>query len=223
MIKFNLGVTVKEKIVMAKRISIPSYIKIAVDIAYRISIGEFHEGERISGRSTLVSIYNVSPETIRRAVALLKDTEVVEVTEKSGIIIKSKEKAKEFLGKFKTKSDFNNLKVDTFNLIKERSLIDSKIEENIERLIEYSSNTRSNGFIATFESKVESGSIIVGNSIGEINFWHNTKATIVGIKRGEEIFLSPGPYFVIKEEDIIVYVGSDEVLGTVEKYIKSSK
>ena len=38
--------------------------------------------KKLSGRSTLASLYNVSPETIRRSIALLKDMDVVEVAEK---------------------------------------------------------------------------------------------------------------------------------------------
>ena len=50
---------------MSKQTKTPNYIKIAVDIAHRIVNNQFSEGERITGRTTLVSIYNVSPETIR--------------------------------------------------------------------------------------------------------------------------------------------------------------
>ena len=50
----------------------PVYKNIALDIANKIINGEFKVGEKISGRSTLAGVYNVSPETIRRAIALLE-------------------------------------------------------------------------------------------------------------------------------------------------------
>ena len=87
---------------MARKASTPAYLKIAIDIASRIVNGGFLEGEKLSGRSTLVSIYNVSPETIRRAIALLRDMNVVEVEEKSGIRICSRDNALKFLEQFKT-------------------------------------------------------------------------------------------------------------------------
>ncbi|MBS5937202.1 GntR family transcriptional regulator [Clostridium sartagoforme] len=204
---------------MSKQTKTPNYIKIAVDIAHRIINNEFLEGEKITGRTTLVSIYNVSPETIRRSLALLKDMDVVTVNEKSGIIINNKNAAKEFLYKFKTKSDFTNLNNETFDLIKMRKEIDNKLEKNITSIIEFATQLRNVGSIIPFENIVKKDSVAVGKSIGELNFWHNTKATIIAVKRDGDLFLSPGPYFIINTDDIIVYVGDDSVLENVKNYI----
>ncbi|WP_294186891.1 TrkA C-terminal domain-containing protein [uncultured Clostridium sp.] len=204
---------------MFNQTKIPNYIKIAVDIAYRIVNNQFTEGEKITGRTTLVSIYNVSPETIRRSLALLRDMNVVTINEKSGVIINNKDYAKEFLNKFKTKSDFTSLNNETFELIKQRKEIDTKLEKNINSIIEFATQLRNVGSIIPFESIVEKDSFAVGKSIGELNFWHNTKATIIAVKRDGDLFLSPGPYFKINSNDIIVYVGEDSVIETVKDYI----
>lgn len=209
---------------MARKTSTPAYLKIAIDIASRIVNGDFVEGEKLSGRSTLASLYNVSPETIRRSIALLKDMDVVEVAEKSGIKITSKHNANEFLKKFKTKSEFTNIKEEIYNLINEKKVLERKLENNIQNLIEFATQLRNVGLIVPYESLVEPNSLIIGKSLGELNFWHNTGATIVGIKRGEQLFLSPGPYFTINEKDIVVYVGQNEdVIGKVKNYITSIK
>ena len=204
---------------MFKQTKTPNYIKIAVDIAHRIINNQFIEGEKITGRTTLVSIYNVSPETIRRSLALLKDMNVVTINEKSGIIINDKDSAKEFLNKFKTKSDFTYLNSETFELIKQRKEIDDKLEKNITNIIEFATQLRNVGSIIPFENIVQKDSFAVGKSIGELNFWHNTKATIIAVKRNGDMFLSPGPYFIINEDDIIVFVGDDSVLENVKNYI----
>jgi len=206
-------------LILSKQTKTPNYIKIAVDIAHRIINNEFLEGSKITGRTTLVSIYNVSPETIRRSLALLKDMNVVTINEKSGIIINNKTYAKEFLNKFKTKSDFTHLNSDTFDLIKKRKDIDNKLEKNINAIIEFATQLRNVGSIIPFESIVEENSIAVDKSIGELDFWHNTKATIIAVKRDGDLFLSPGPYFKIHSQDIVVYVGEDSVLETVKNYI----
>ncbi|KEH98764.1 TrkA C-terminal domain-containing protein [Clostridium botulinum] len=207
---------------MVRRAKTPNYIKIAVDIASRIVRNEFLEGSKITGRSTLVSIYKVSPETIRRSTALLKDLNVVTVNDKSGIIINSREAAKIFLDKFKTQSDFSSINNETYELLKQKKMIDEKIENNIKSIVEFATQLKNVENIIHFESTVEKGSIAVGKSIGELNFWHNTKATIIGVKRINEIFVSPGPYFTIQENDILVYVGQDEVLENINNYIKNS-
>lgn len=206
---------------MVRKSKTPNYIKIAVDIAHRITNNEFVEGQKITGRTTLGSIYNVSPETIRRSVALLKDMNVITIHEKSGLIINSKNDAKNFLNKFKANSDFASINNDTYNLISERKKLDSKIEQNIDSIIQFATQLRNVGTIIPFESIVEKNSMAVGKSIGELSFWHNTKATIIGVKKNNEIFLSPGPYFTIQEGDILVYVGEDEVLKNVDNYIKA--
>ena len=59
--------------------SFPQYMRIALDIANRIASGEIAERQRISGRYLLSSQYHVSPETVRKALSLLRDMDVVQV------------------------------------------------------------------------------------------------------------------------------------------------
>ena len=61
----------------SKQITVPRYLKIAVDISARIASGDIIEGEKLKGRSVLSTEYNVSPETIRRAMSILSDKNVV--------------------------------------------------------------------------------------------------------------------------------------------------
>lgn len=73
--------------------TLPQYIQIALSIARRIAGGDVPEGAKISGRSKLSSEYNVSPETIRKAVRLLGDMRVVDVREQSGVYVLSADNA----------------------------------------------------------------------------------------------------------------------------------
>lgn len=88
-------------------------------------------------------------------------------------------------------------------------------------MIEFATQLRNVGIIRHHESIVQPNSLIIGKNLGELNFWHNTGATIIGVKRGDELFVSPGPYFNINEYDIIVYVGENDVLSKVKNYITS--
>ena len=206
---------------MSRRTNSPAYLKIALDIASRIVNGDFIEGKKLSGRSTLVGIYNVSPETIRRSIALLQDMDVVVVEEKSGITIKSKTNASSFLEKFKTKNEFATIKHDIYSIIEEKKELESKLENKINDLIEFATQLRNVGLIVPYESLVEPNSLIIGKTLGELNFWNNTGATIIGVKREGKLYLSPGPYLAIKNGDIIVYVGESEVIENVNNYITS--
>ena len=86
------------------------YSQIALDLAHKIVKGELTIGERIYGRSTLASLYNVSPETIRRSLTLLTESGVVKVSQGSGVTILSKDLAFEFIEKFKGKSSLASIK-----------------------------------------------------------------------------------------------------------------
>ena len=192
-----------------------------MDIALRIVNGVFLEGAKLSGRSTLVSIYNVSPETIRRSIALLKDMGVVEVLEKSGITIRSKRQASEFLTKFKAKNEFTNLQDEIYKLSNEKKEIQKALDSKMDSLIEFATQLRNVGIITPYESLVQPNSLMIGKTLSELNFWHNTGATIIGIKRNDDIFISPGPYFNIEEKDIIIYVGNESAVVSVKNYIIS--
>ena len=76
--------------------NIPVYESIAMDVAERIADGEFSVGEKISGRTILSSQYNVSPETIRKAMGLLAQADVVAVSQGKEIIVLSQKQASEF-------------------------------------------------------------------------------------------------------------------------------
>ena len=77
--------------------SLTHYMRVAVSLAERIAAGELREGEKLSGRSKLSPEYNVSPETVRRALRLLTDMKVVEVKEQSGVYILSADNARRYL------------------------------------------------------------------------------------------------------------------------------
>ena len=65
----------------------PRYQLIAEDIATKIVERKYVVGEKIYARSSLASQYGVSPETTRRAIAVLQDLNIVEATKGSGVEI----------------------------------------------------------------------------------------------------------------------------------------
>ena len=94
-----------------KQAVVPSqYLQIALDLARRIAKGELSEGSRIYGRSVMASEYNVSPETIRRALRLLADMKVVEVKPQSGAIVLSADSARRYIANFEENSAVHALR-----------------------------------------------------------------------------------------------------------------
>lgn len=199
----------------------PVYSQIALDIAGRIARGELKEKERISGRSITSCEYGVSPETIRRSFRLLADMEIVEVHPNSGVVILSKEKAVKYIEKYDTGKDYRYLKNELKQLMNERERLSAQILGVIDRILDLSDKFRKTDLLHHFEVEIPPGSSIVGKTVGETSFWQSTGATIITIRRGNEVILSPGPFAVFQEHDVIAAVGAagayEKTMAYVEK------
>ena len=103
------------------------YEQIAIDIAQKIVRGEFRIGQKLSGRSLLAGTYNVSPETIRRSIALLQNIGVVEAVTGSGIMIRSSGLAKEYLEEYTERQAILNLRNKVSNLMNQRKDVDVEL------------------------------------------------------------------------------------------------
>lgn len=197
----------------------PRYIKIAIDVAHRIYEGEFKAGDKLRGRSTLASEYNVSPETIRRAASLLQDMGVVKVSQKSGIFVVSAERARDFIGKFSEKDNIKKVRAKLKTLRVQRGEIDKKIEESIDTLLEYTMQLKRIDLGCNYEISVPNESWITGKTINSLQFWHNTGATITAVKRSGEFFISPGPHFQFEKEDMVYFICIEDNLARVKDFV----
>nr|WP_232337074.1 TrkA C-terminal domain-containing protein [Lysinibacillus timonensis] len=197
----------------------PKYVKIAADIASKIVEKKYLIGEKIYARSSLASQYSVSSETARRAIAVLQDLEIVEATKGSGVVIKSSEKAAQFVHQFLDVQSIQQIQLEMLESIKRQKDELLFLQETTERLVSRTESFRYINPFVPFQVEVAGSSPYVSKSIGDINFWQNTMATIVGIRRGNDLILSPGPYATIENNDIIYFIGNDECLERVEKFL----
>lgn len=205
---------------MNQRIDNPRYMNIALDVAGRICNGEFKEGDKISGRSTLASEYNVSPETIRRAVNLLEDMQVVMPTQGSGIHISSLNNAYYFVKKFQNKATIRSLKNEIRSLLAQKQEIENAINEKIDTIVDYSDRLKNLNILTPIGIEVDDYSQLIGRTISETKFWQNTGATIIAIERNGSLVLSPGPYGGFEKEDTIFVIGGEDVIERIKKFMK---
>jgi len=168
------------------------YRSIALDLAQRIINGEFSEGAKMSGRTILASHYNVSPETVRKSTALLKVKNVESVY---------------------------SLKQDIEILLRQKRTIDAKLEDLLIDIINYSDRLRNLTPYNPVEVEVQAGTFIAGRTIAEVKLWQHTGATIVAIRRGTEIIISPGPGAKILANDRVVIVGDSGVLERTTAFV----
>lgn len=201
------------------KVSTPRYQQIAVDIASKIISGHYQMGDKIYTRSSLSSQYDVSSETARRAINILSDLEIVEVLQGSGVIIKSCEKAIKFVKQHTDIHTVNDLKRDILNSL-ERQINEKKhLTELLNKLIDKTNYLKSTNPFIPFEISIANRCPFLGKTISEVNFWHNTLATIIGIKRENKLMMSPGPYAVFTEGDVLYLVGDENCLERVTQYL----
>lgn len=194
------------------------YRSIALDIAQRIINDEFPEGTKLSGRSLLASQYNVSPETIRKAISLLKEEGVVNVSQGKEITILSAQKSYRFIEHCKSSDSVYSLRQDAEILLKKKREMDNHLEEILKNIINYSDRLRNLSPYNPVEIEVMAASHVVGKKICDVKLWQHTGATIVAIRRGTEIIISPGPSAIIEAYDRIVVVGKSDVLERTIAY-----
>lgn len=197
----------------------PRYEFIALDIAQRIVNDEFVEGEKLYGRSNLAGLYNVSPETIRRAISLLQDMGAVTAEQGRGILIKSKEAAFRYIDRFNEKKTLESLRNELTQLLEARRRLDQRLESILIKTIEFANRLRNVNAFNPVEVPVKKQSRIIGKTLAELKFWENTGATIIAIRRGEDLILSPGPHREVKQGDFLVLVGDEYILSRTMNFL----
>lgn len=188
----------------------PRYVEIAKELAKKIEIETIKVDDVLKGRTLLSSEYNVSSETIRKAINILASEHIVRVKHGYGVIVISKENASKFLKKMQETSVDNTLVEETNDLIKKRNELNEEISKNIALLVKKTSNTSVKD-IEFHELTITDDCWVINQTIGDVYFYNYTEATIVAIKRGDKLIVSPGPDFTFIANDVLIVVGKDNL------------
>ena len=189
---------------------IARYIKIAQDICGRILVGEYQEGMMLKGRSVLASFYNVSPETIRKAVNLLAKEKIVEIKRGVGIFVDSALHAQQFADKWKDKTLVQNKYANLLNLLEEKRQLDEGIDVAIKDMRD-SFTYQTKEAVQLQEIMIPLDSWLDSKKIGDVYFYNYTEATIVAVVTKEEgrADTSPGLDYVLHGGDKLIFVSKD--------------
>jgi K+/H+ antiporter YhaU regulatory subunit KhtT len=201
------------------KITNSKYQIIATDIASKIVDKHYKVGEKIYARSSIASQYGVSSETARRAICVLADLEIVESTKGSGVMIKSYEKAYQFVRQYKDIQTVKDLKKEILDSVERQSKETEYFNKCLTKLIDKTDRFRSINPFAPFEIEITAKAFYLNKNIMEMNFWHNTSATIVAIKRNNQLYMSPGPYESMIQGDVFYFVGDENSLERVNNFI----
>ena len=204
---------------MDNNIITPIYAQIALDIAVRITRGDLKENTKIYGRSVMSSEYGVSPETIRRSMKLLEDMKIVETKQNSGTIILSTENARLYVEKFGEHSNIHLMKKKLSDLIRNQEDINRQIVDIARFIVRTGEKFSESNPFHNFQITIPKNSAIIGHTLAELNFWQETRATVVAIRRDEKIILSPGPYILFEENDDIIFIGDITSVQAVNDFV----
>jgi K+/H+ antiporter YhaU regulatory subunit KhtT len=194
------------------------YVNIAIDIASRIVRGEYREGQKVFGRSTLAGKYNVSPETIRRALTLLQDTGIVSVSPGVGVAVKSKKAAEAFLAQSGQRQVLRDVQERLHQLLRERDRLNWEIERLMNELLNYTFKIAGR-FQKIEEIKVTPYSPLVGKSLVEAEFRGKTGATVMAIYRDGEEIVSPPADTIIQAGDVLIVVVPPEMMDQMYQLV----
>ncbi len=201
------------------KVSAPVYQQIAADIAAKIVDKRYQIGEKIYARSSLASQYNVSSETARRAIAVLSDLEIVEVTKGSGVVIKSYENAVKFVQQYIDIQSIYDLKKNVLESIERQKKETKFLSKCIDGILDRTERFQAVNPFIPFEVEISDKTPYLNKSISEINFWHYTNATIIAIKRDKTLLMSPGPYAVLCKNDTLYYCGDNDCQERVKNFL----
>lgn len=201
------------------KISIPRYQQIAIEIASRISSGQYKVGEKIYARSSIASQYGVSSETARRAICILCDLEIVTSEKGSGVIIKSYENAVNFIRQYSKRQTIDTIKENLLKSIARQQKEMDTLNECLSDLIAASEHFRSMNPFMPFEVKITAECSYLNKTVSEIQFWQHTGATVLAIGRNGNVIKSPGPYAILLENDIIYFLSQDDSSQRVKEFL----
>lgn len=194
------------------------YITIAVDIATRVIRGEYRIGQKVFGRSTLAGKYNVSPETIRRALTLLQERGIVDVMPGIGVVVKSDRAAREYLAEYNQKKVLLDIQERLEVMLKERERLNQEIDRLTNQLLDYTFKMA--GRLQKLEEvTVPADSPLLGASLSEAGFRARTGATVLSIYRNGHEIVSPEANTTLKTGDVLLVVGTRESAEMVRQMI----
>lgn len=207
---------------MVERIRVTGsrYQQIAADIAAKIVDHQYQIGDKIYARSLIASQYSVSSETARKAVAILTDLNIVDTVKGSGVVIKSYDNAVTFLTRFRNLGTMAEFKQEAMDCLTRLTKDGSDLRDAITRLVDHADRFRALNPLIPFSTLIEYGAPCIGQSLGKLNFWQNTAATVVAIRRGDTMILSPGPYAELLAGDTIFFIGEEDCVERVTMFLQ---
>jgi K+/H+ antiporter YhaU regulatory subunit KhtT len=202
---------------MKDKTSDAKYQDIAYRIAERIVTDEIRENTKLSGRTLLASEYNVSSETIRKAMHLLSMRHVVRVVEKSGIIVLSKDEAMRYVSEYKRAAGTRRLLEETEALIERQAREQRQLQTRLKRL--FAAASKETFPFSHVAWTVTTGCPKAGITIGDRAFYEKTGTVVIATEEDGIITVAPDPLTKIAEGMVLHMLDTGKTLEKVESFM----
>ncbi len=189
----------------------PRYQQIALQIAERIVRNELKVGQKIYARSTLATTFAVSPETARKAINVLSDLGIVDPVHGSGVNI-------EYLAQYQEVETMQDLRTQIMQSVESQRRELANFSSILDKLVDQTEHFQKINPLTPIEFELEKDSEKFGLSLGEMNLWQNTGATVVAILQNAELIVSPGPYATLNQGDTLYFVGASDTGQIVQNF-----
>jgi K+/H+ antiporter YhaU regulatory subunit KhtT len=197
---------------------ISRYEEIAYLIAKRIVSGDIKENDKLRGRSLLSSEYNVSSETVRKAMLLLSNHQVVDVKERSGIYVSSMSHAKDYIKHFEHHRSNKNIVLETKNLLEQSFKINQQLEKKFKQMVHtYEKDVFPFQY---FTCDISEDSKYIGKTLDALNFYEQTGGLIFAIEEDGILTQVPSPKTMINAGMTLYILGDKDVKSKTSELIK---
>lgn len=107
----------------------------------------------------------------------------------------------------------DNIRIDSYRVLRTINLSRKSLAERYKFL----------KGIETETYLIKEGSRVGGNSLKELRLRTVTGVTIIAVQRGDKIYHNPSPDFVLKTEDIVLFIGKKEDINRAIEYLESDR
>ena len=180
---------------------------------------------KIYTRSYIAGHYGVSPETARRAICVLSDLDIVVSEKGSGVTIKSRQNASNFIKQFNKRETIESIKEKKyFKVLTAKKTRDgARLNQYLSELIQASEHFRSMNPFMPFEIHITKDCHYLNRNLSDIQFWQNTGATVIAVRKQDALLRSPGPYIELCENDILYFLPQDDSTQRVTEFLYPPK
>ena len=97
------------------------------------------------------------------------------------------------------------------------------LNQYLSELIQASEHFRSMNPFMPFEIHITKDCHYLNRNLSDIQFWQNTGATVIAVRKQDELLRSPGPYIELCEHDILYFLPQDDSTQRVTEFLYPPK